>query len=318
MAINIGADISTIYIGDKAVDKVYVGDKLVYQRQSGEHYLTFSSGNPFSIDPQGAKWNGSMQYSTDAQTWIDWDGSTVSAAQGEDGYYLYLRGTGNTVVTGYSGDGNDTRWILTGTDISCIGNIETLLDYAEVSKGIHPIMGESCFHYLFYNNSALINAPELPSPVLTKLCYAYTFSKTGITTSPELPATTLAHSCYYGMFRDCVKLTRSGKIYATILAESCCSVMFAGSTNLTTIAKLYPLILPSSCYSGMYSDCSKIKVSETGIPVSVYINTWRIPAENTGSLTGEYQLEGMLNRTGGTFTGTPTINRRYYTSNEIV
>lgn len=314
MAIHIGADISTIYIDDKAVDKVYVGDKLVYQRQSGEHYLTFSSPNEFSIDPQGGNWNSSMQYSTDAQTWIDWDGSTVSAAQGEDGYYLYLRGTGNTVVTGDT----DPRWILTGTDISCIGNIETLLDYAEVSKGIHPIMGDYCFSSLFYNNSALINAPELPSPVLTKFCYNYMFSKTGITTSPELPATTLADYCYYGMFRDCVKLTRSGKIHATILAEYCCAVMFAGATNLTTIAKLYPLIIPTQGYNSMYSGCSKIKVSETGIPVAVYKNEWRIPAENTGSLTGGYQLAAMLRGTGGTFTGTPTINRKYYTSNEIV
>ena len=86
-------------------------------------YLTFSSPSSFTlkVNDTTKHWNGTLEYSTDTSTWATWDGTTTlsSAASGSDNV-LYLRGTGNTVITG---NGYNYRWVLTGTDISCIGNI---------------------------------------------------------------------------------------------------------------------------------------------------------------------------------------------------
>ena len=69
--------------------------------------------------------------------------TTLSSAISESDNVLYLRGTGNTVITGnYVTEGT---WILTGSNIACIGNIENLLDYATVASGGHPTMGNYCY-----------------------------------------------------------------------------------------------------------------------------------------------------------------------------
>ena len=65
-------------------------------------------------------------------TWTAWDGMTVLSSVDNDGeYVIYIRGTGNSI---------NYKWVLTGSDISCIGNIENLLDYAKVTfEGKHYI-----------------------------------------------------------------------------------------------------------------------------------------------------------------------------------
>ena len=147
-------------------------------------YLTFKSPNSFTLAVGDATqhWNGALEYSTDASTWSTWDGTTTlsSATSGSDNV-LYLRGTGNEVITG---DDQNYRWVLTGSDISCIGNIENLLDYAAVSYGVHPTMESSCYAYMFAGCTSLAQAPALP-------------------------ATTLANSCYDSMFYGCTSLKLS-------------------------------------------------------------------------------------------------------------
>lgn len=59
-------------------------------------------------------------------TWTAWDGMTVLSSVDNDGeYVIYIRGTGNSI---------NYKWVLTGSDISCIGNIENLLDYASAGN----------------------------------------------------------------------------------------------------------------------------------------------------------------------------------------
>ena len=48
-----------------------------------------------------------------------------------------------------------------------------------------------------------------------------------------------------------------------------------------------------------------------------YQTAYRIPTSGTGT-TATYALNNMFKNTGGTFTGTPTINTTYYTSNIVV
>ena len=173
-------------------------------------YLTFSSPNSFTLKVNDATkhWDGTLEYSTDASAWSTWDGTTTlsSATNGSDNV-LYLRGTGNTIITG---DSSNYRWVITGGDVSCSGNIETLLDYATVEAGKHPAMSDNCYRYMFYLCTSLTQAPDLPATTLADYCYRYMFYKcTSLTQVPALPATTLADYCYYRMFSDCSNIKLS-------------------------------------------------------------------------------------------------------------
>ena len=312
---------------------------VIRDRLRAKPYLTFSSPNSFTLKVNDATkhWDGTLEYSTDASAWSTWDGTTTlsSATSGSDNV-LYLRGTGNTVITG----GNSNyKWVLTGSDISCIGNIENLLDYATVESGVHPTMAASCYEPMFNGCTSLTQAPALPATTLAEGCYASMFSGcTSLTQAPALPATTLADYCYYNMFNGCTSLTQAPALPATTLAEGCYMQMFSGCTSLTqapalpattlayycyavmfngctslTQAPAFPATtLASSCYYGMFNGCTSLKLSST--KTGEYTQEYRIPTTGTGT-TASNALTNMFAVTGGTFTGTPEINTTYYLSN---
>ena len=246
-------------------------------------YLTFSSPSSFTlkVNDKTKHWNGTLEYSTDSTSWSTWDGTTELSSVNN---VLYLRGTSNTKITGNS---YKYRWVLTGSDIACSGNIETLLDYATVQAGGHPTMADYCYYYMFYN------------------C-------TSLTTTPELPATTLTKDCYYYMFMDCTSLTQAPALPATTLAYYCYASMFYGCTSLTTAPALPATTLTEGCYYGMFKGCTSLKLSST--KTGEYTVAYRIPATGTGS-TATDALFYMFDSTGGTFTGTPNFNTTYYLSN---
>ena len=198
------------------------------------NYLTFSSPNPFSISVATPGWNGKLYCSTDTKTWAEWTGTEVNATEEGGIYALYFAGAGNTKITGSSSN----KWTLSGSSISCTGNIESLLDYETVAAGQHPTLADSCYNYMFNG------------------C-------TSLTTAPSLPATTLAPRCYYSMFNGCTSI--------------------------------------------------KLAISKS----REYDKEYRIPKSGNG-VTATNALNNMFTRTGGTFTGTPSINTTYYTSNTIV
>ena len=274
----------------RKIKKVYIGDENGIARlcyESNLSYITFSSPSSFTLKVNDATkhWDGTLEYSTDTSTWSTWDGKTTlsSATRGSDNV-LYLRGTGNTVITGNSYTYN---WVITGTDIRCDGNIETILDYATVEAGNHPSMGINCYSHMFYGCSSLTQAPELPATTLTDNCYRSMFQGcTSLTQAPALPATKLANYCYTFMFRDCTSLTQVPALPATKLANYCYQYMFRG--------------------------CTKIKLSKTR--TGEYTVAYRIPKTGTGT-TASSALTSMFYTTGGTFTGTPSINTTYYLSN---
>ena len=171
-------------------------------------YLTFRSPSSFTlkVNDTTKHWNGTLEYSTDASTWTTWDGTTTltSATKGSSNV-LYMRGTGNTVITGSTT--TNYRWVLTGSNISCIGNIENLLDYATVASGNHPTMASSCYYGMFRECTSLTQAPSLPATTLANSCYFSMFSScTSLTKAPALPATTLESNCYRSMFSGCTSL----------------------------------------------------------------------------------------------------------------
>ena len=302
-------------------------------------YLTFSSPNSFTLKVNDAikHWDGTLEYSTDASTWSTWDGTTtLSSATSGSKNVLYLRGTGNTVITG---DSTDYKWVLTGTDISCIGNIEHLLDYVTVEAGNHPTMASYCYAYMFYGCTSLTQAPDLPATTLTDYCYngmfrgctsltqAPTFPATtlasncytnmfqgctNLTQAPALPATTLATNCYGYMFQGCTSLTHVPALPATTLAPSCYRYMFQGCTSLTQVPALSATTLAAYCYYCMFHKCTSLKLSTT--QTGEYTVAYRIPITGTGT-NAESALSNMFAGTGGTFKGSLKINTTYYLSN---
>ena len=223
-------------------------------KPDGESYLTFSSKNSFSIVTEGKSWDGTLEYFTSDNTWATWDGTNVlSAATNGAEYVLYLRGIGNTVVTG------DSYWNFRGSVSECIGNIENLLDYATVEAGEHPIMADHCYYGMFRDCTSLTKAPELPATTLAVSCYDSMFTRcTSLTKAPELPATTLADRCYSYMFSECASLTKAPKLSATMLANYCCEHMFANCTSLTNAPELPATTLANHCYQYMFFNCTSL------------------------------------------------------------
>ena len=283
-------------------------------KPAGKSYLTFSSPNSFTLAVGDATkhWNGTLEYFASDKTWTVWDGTTTLSAVDNDGeYVLYLRGTGNTVITG---NNQNYKWVLTGSGIKCIGNIENLLDYATVESGAHPTMASYCYNRMFNGCTALTQAPALPAITLADYCYASMFSGcTSLIQAPALPATTLAPYCYYSMFYGCTSLTHVPALSATTLLDYCYRSMFNGCTSLTQAPSLPATTLANYCYYGMFYGCTGIKLSTT--QTDEYTQEYRIPFSGTGT-TATKALNDMFTSTGGTFKGTPSINTTYYLSSD--
>ena len=279
-------------------------------------YLSFIGNEDFTLKANNTtkNWDGTLEYSTDTSTWSTWDGTEISSS----GNKLYLRGTGNTVITGNS---SNYRFVFTGTSalkIACKGNIENLLDYETVSAGGHPTMAVNCYYSMFQGCTSLTAAPSLPATTLAKSCYESMFyGCASLTTAPELPATTLVDRSYYNMFAGCTALTSAPALPATTLANYCYASMFSSCTALTTVPALPATTLAGSCYYFMFSRCTKIKLSTT--KTGEYQTAYRISKSGTGT-TATDSLLNMFANTGGTFKGTPDINTTYYlsTSNTVV
>ena len=228
-------------------------------KPEGKSYLTFSSLSSFTLEVNNAtkRWNGTLEYFTSDRTWTTWDGTIILSAHNNDGeYVLYLRGTGNTKITG---NGTNKNWIITGTDIKCIGNIENLLDYATVASGSHPTMGVNCYNSMFQGCTSLTKAPALPATTLADNCYNSMFQGcTSLTKAPALPATTLADNCYNSMFFGCTSLTQAPALPATTLADSCYKYMFQDCTSLTQAPALPATTLAINCYNSMFFSCTSL------------------------------------------------------------
>lgn len=142
--------------------------------------LEFSSANPFSISAP-KNWDGKLEY-TNGSGWKMWDGSAIASGEIENNHYIYLRGTGNSKMTGTTS--SSVKWSIIGTNIACNGDIDLLLDYSTVKNGNRPAMASYCYSNMFQG------------------C-------TSLTATPSLPATTLANNCYNSMFYLCTKIKLS-------------------------------------------------------------------------------------------------------------
>ena len=272
-------------------------------KPEGKSYLTFSSPNSFTlaVNDTTKHWNGTLEYFASNKTWTVWDGTTTLSAVDSDGeYVLYLRGTENTVITG---NNIDFRWVLTGNNIKCIGNIENLLGYTTVQSGNHPTMVNNCYNSMFQVCTSLTQAPELPVTTLTGYCYYNMFQGcTALTQAPALPATTLATGCYHSMFEGCTALIQAPALPATTLENNCYNSMFQGCTSLTQAPALPATTLANGCYYFMFSGC----ISLTKAPA--------LPATTLASGCYENMFQGCTALTQAPALPATTLQKRCYTS----
>ena len=304
----------------------------------------------FTLKATNKTWNGTVEYSTDKNTWSTWDGSEISSADKK----LYLRGKNNT--TFYTTKA--VQFVLSA-NAGCYGNIITLLDY----ENPPTTLASSCYREMFYGCTLLTTAPELPATTLAYACYSSMFyGCRSLTAAPALPATTLAESCYYSMFGGCKSLTTAPELPAEILADYCYYSMFQGCTSLTTAPELPAIALVDSCYCNMFYGCRSLTTAPalpattltiqcyrgmflgctslttapalpattladrcyrsmfsdcTGLKISAsqtgeYTTAWRIPSTGEiASVASDWNVD-MLTNTGGTFTANPSINTTYY------
>ena len=174
--------------------------------------LEFVSPNSFSISAP-KNWDGEIEY-TNGSGWKTWDGSAIASGKIENNHCIYLRGTGNSKITGT--DSSNAKWSIIGTNIACNGDIDLLLDYSTVKSGNRPAMADNCYRYMFFGCTSLTAAPSLPATTLASNCYNSMFQGcTSLTAAPSLPATTLAGRCYYYMFFGCKKIKLSSTASGT-------------------------------------------------------------------------------------------------------
>jgi len=65
----------------------------------------------------------------------------------------------------------------------------------------------------------------------------------------------------------------------------------------------------------MFGRCASLKISSAR--TGAYQYAWRIPTSGTGTAATNWNSY-MLSGTGGTFTGNPSINTKYYVENPPV
>lgn len=272
----------------------------------------------FTLKATNKGWNGTLEWSTDHNTWTTLAGTEAMQSVGR---VLYLRGKGNTTFR----EPNTVKWRLS-EKADCIGNIQTLMDwenpptsistrlcYQDMFDGCTNLtsapdlpattLEHGCYQSMFSGCTSLTSAPELPATKLAAACYERMFwSCTSLETAPALPAKTLAESCYSNMFHNCTNLTTAPALPATTLADYCYDSMLELCTSLTTAPKLPATTLKTGCYRFMFYGCSKLKVN-TSSGTKIFTCPSSIPSQ---------AVDRMFYNTGGSFTSTPTARTTYY------
>lgn len=212
-------------------------------------YLTFTSTGTTRISLLNMGGNAPvLYYSTDHETWNEWDYSELTFSQGSP---LYICGDNPSGISSstekYSafryGSLNDASYTVSGDIMSLVNKDED----------VSTIPSDYCFFSLFMDNPALTAAPSLPATTLAPFCYQSMFSGCkGLTSAPSLPATTMVIGCYVRMFENCESLTTAPELKATTLAKSCYERMFFGCSNLASAPALPATTLAEYCYSGMF------------------------------------------------------------------
>ncbi len=250
--------------------------------------IKITSDAAFQLSFKSKGWNGTMEYSTgDGWTTIPNILTKPNAALVGGKYVVYLRGTGNTVVTGAAGSNNGIRLKGTGTfDIS--GNIMTLLDYATAAT--NKTVGNNAFTGLFAYLSTDTNN-----------------NNNNIVSAPTLPATTIGDSAYKEMFSKCSSLKSAPSLAFESVGSYACESMFNGCTALEGVPSFTFTSISVGCFKLMFNGCSNlICVSEDPGAGSATFVTPNVETKTNWSLSM------FANTSTETTVVTPALNTTYY------
>ena len=215
-------------------------------------YLTFTSEGTTTVSMRNEGNNAPMlYYSTDAQTWTQWD---YSGLQFTSNAPLYLCGNNSD---GFSTSSSDySMFTSEGDSFAVSGDIMSLISY---STDVLDIPCPYCFFMLFGGNSILTSGPELPATGLTESCYSSMYASCiNLASAPVFPAaTTLAQFCYQNMFFRCSNLVEAPALPFTTLAEYCYHSMFYYS-GLKEAPVLPATVLVTGCYINMFYGCTEL------------------------------------------------------------
>lgn len=281
--------------------------------------IKFYSSNSFTLATSNSEknWDGEIEYSTNNDTWSSWDGSTISSASSDTSNILYVRGISNISVTGVGEDAANygNGFVLTGSNISCEGEIASLLDYKKViNNDIDSItVGQRAFEKLFYNNTELMRAPRHSLNTLAEYCYSSMYEGCSkLQHWPYLPVTTLFTGCYERMFYGCSKLTtaanNANSLPASIIPPFAYKQMFSNCFLLKKISvRSISQLSEGSCES-MFAGCTLLKVTDTIDRVD-YASTI---FDFKGDEFPPDSVKNMFANTGGRWQGTPELHKTYF------
>ena len=215
--------------------------------------------------------------SYDGTSFAPWNGSAVTLDSGKS---VWIRNKADRLSQG--NNDNYFKFVLTG-NIEASGNVESMINFKPVSS--------SCFARMFYGQTALKVAPEMPSSAQANYCCASMFEGcTGLTEAPELPATSLASYCYYRTFYGCSNITTGPSILpAARLAGNCYEEMFVNCSGLVEAPILPATTLDTACYSSMFKGCGSLNSITIDYPftsmtqMNSYCSSWVDGVSDTGT-----------------------------------
>jgi len=257
-------------------------------------YVTFASENVQTLSTVAYDYSTSWWNPTKNNVPVE--GLEYSVGEGDwqalgDGEAEFGGANGDLRLRGKcaNGTGNTDEFVmisLSGSDVTCSGDIRTLIDYENYettstanarfyglfqectaltdASALQLIsnnneMAEACYSSMFAGCASLVSAPALPATTLAVDCYSSMFSDcTSMANAPELPATTLADGCYSYMFNGCTSLADAPELPATTLADYCYDYMFSGCASLVSAPALPATTLAVDCYSSMFSGCASL------------------------------------------------------------
>lgn len=201
-----------------------------------------------------------VEYSYDKKTWRPFPTTYATSVTFSNNAPLYVRGMNPNGFSHNSADYSNFNVSGTVGKFLCTGNIMHLIDYTQdlmnIPKGASDI--GYTFYRLFYNCSALYQAPELPATGLQTACYNAMFSGCGyMYIGPsELPATVLTNNCYQQMFTNCTSLAQvPEELPATTATQRCYDQMFYGCSNIMRPPKIMLQTAANYCCSYMFYNC---------------------------------------------------------------